>query len=128
MITALLIIAHGSPREESNEDVYSVASRVRETARFDRVHVGFLDCNEPDIAAAARECVNAGAGRVVCVPYFLHLGRHVALDIPQILLGCAAEFADVEFLLTPLIGTSATMTDILLQRAREALARELSLE
>ncbi|MGI8907888.1 MAG: sirohydrochlorin chelatase [Candidatus Sumerlaeaceae bacterium] len=119
--TALLVIVHGSPREESNDDVRRVLDHIREGGKYDQVQAAFLDCNEPDIPTAVRQCVEAGARRIVCVPYFLHSGRHVALDIPQILQQCASTFPHVEIFLSPLIGSSAVISQILRYRARQAV-------
>ena len=117
MITALLLIAHGSPREESNRDVERVVNRVREHRGYDFVKIAYLDCNDPNIPDGIRECVAVGAERIVCVPYFLHAGRHVSLDIPAIVQQAAREHKHVGFLLSPLIGRSTSITEILKRRA-----------
>ena len=82
---ALLLIAHGSRREASNQEIRDLAHRLEEVAseRFDKVVPAFLEIAEPDIPDGVTHCVEAGATEVVAVPYFLSAGRHVAEDIPE---------------------------------------------
>ena len=81
---ALLLIAHGSRREASNQEVRELAARLEQIAgdRFDRVLPAFLELAEPDIPTGVDLCVEGGATTVTAVPYFLSAGRHVASDIP----------------------------------------------
>src|SRR5438045_2742578 len=85
MTEALVIMVHGSPRAESNEDVLAVVERVRRCGAYPIVTVGFLECNSPTITEAIARCVKQGAQRVIAVPYFLHTGNHVADDLPELL-------------------------------------------
>lgn len=82
---ALLLIAHGSPRPEANEDIVRLADAIRAANAFEHVEVAYLDCNQPDIAAGIDLCVGAGAQQIVAVPYFLHGGRHFLFDVPALL-------------------------------------------
>jgi sirohydrochlorin ferrochelatase len=81
---ALLLIAHGSRREASNQEVRELAARLERIAgdRFDRVIPAFLELAEPDIPTGVDLCVASGATTVTAVPYFLSAGRHVVSDIP----------------------------------------------
>lgn len=81
---ALLIVAHGSRRETSNEEVRQITRQVSEIAGddFGLVVSGFLELVEPSIPDGIQHCIDAGAAEVVVLPYFLSAGRHVAEDIP----------------------------------------------
>jgi len=50
-LKALLLVAHGSRRRESNEEIAILTQRVRECAggRFDLVTCAFLELAEPSI-------------------------------------------------------------------------------
>jgi len=80
----LLIAAHGSRREASNQEVLTLAERVRgmPDLDFDAVEAGFLELAEPSIPAALERCIERGADEVDVFPYFLAAGRHVITDIP----------------------------------------------
>ncbi len=81
---ALLLIAHGSRREASNQEVRELAARLEQIVgdHFDRVTPAFLELAEPDIPTGVDLCVESGATTITVVPYFLSAGRHVASDIP----------------------------------------------
>ncbi len=94
MSDALLVMVHGTPRPEANTDMFRVVEELKArpdaAARFPIVEVGFMECNEPAIPEAIDRCVDAGATRVVAVPYFIHAGTHVADDLPTLLGGAGA--------------------------------------
>jgi len=83
-VKALLIVAHGSRRETSNEEVRQITRQVSELAgdEFGLVASGFLELADPSIPDGIQHCIDAGADEVVVLPYFLSAGRHVAEDIP----------------------------------------------
>lgn len=114
-MNALLLMAHGSPRPEANEDVLRVAELLRE--RFPIVVVGYLDCNEPDIPAAIDQCVAAGATSIAAVPYLLHSGRHFLIDLPRLLDEGSARHPGVEIRMGDYIGHMPQMADVLRDRA-----------
>ena len=117
----ILLIAHGSPREESNQDIRRVVESLRASKRYHFVEAAFLDCNEPDIAEGFRRCVAAHCGTVIAVPYFLHPGKHVALDVPRQLKAAAALAPHVSVLMTAYVGQSVEITNALVHRAMTSL-------
>lgn len=118
--TALLVMVHGSPRPESNADVFAVVDLVRERGIYPVVEVGFMECNEPAIADAIERCVQHGARRVVAVPYFLHTGNHVAADLPALLEQAQERYPEVEFLMGDFIGRDPALDDVIRDRAAQA--------
>lgn len=118
--TALLILAHGSPRPESNAGLYAMAKACEERSDYALVQVGFLECNDPSIPAAIDLCAEARVARIITVPYFLHTGTHVSEDLPQLLEAGRNRHAGVEFLLADFIGRSTKVTEILGDRIEEA--------
>ena len=120
--SALLILVHGSPRPESNRDMFAVVDvlRARSDIGYSIFQVGFMECNEPDIPTAIEHCVRDGATRVVAVPYFLHTGNHVADDLPTSLEGAQEKYPHVEFLMGDYLGHDAVILDVLQDRVLEA--------
>jgi sirohydrochlorin cobaltochelatase len=110
-------MVHGSPKPESNDDVFAVVEKVRAAQKYFYVQVGFLECNEPSISEAIQNCVAAGARRVVAVPYFLHAGRHVADDLPRLLEDASAQYPQVEFLMGEYLGQEPMLAKVLLELA-----------
>jgi sirohydrochlorin cobaltochelatase len=118
--SALLILVHGSPREESNVDMYEVVEQVRAVQKYFYVQVGFLECNDPPIPQAIEKCIEAGAERIIAVPYFLHAGRHVADDLPGFLEEASDKYPQLEFLMGDYLGRELSLTKVLLQMAKKS--------
>ena len=118
---ALLLIAHGSRREDSNVEVRELAARLEQLAgnHFDCVIPAFLELAEPDIPTGIGLCAKAGATTVTAVPYFLSAGRHVAKDIPAELEKAAREHQSVMVQQSDYLGKHLSITDLLLSLAME---------
>ncbi len=114
-------MVHGSPRPQSNGAMFDVVEMVKARGTFDFVTVGFMECNEPTIPEAAAQCVEAGAGKVIAVPYFLHSGSHVADDLPTLLEEARGNYPDVQWLMGDYLGRDELVADVVAQRVREAL-------
>ncbi len=81
----LLLMAHGTPLPEANAPLYPLAAQVAQQIGLAGSTVAFLDCNAPAIPAALADLAARGVKQVIAMPYFLHLGRHVAQDLPALL-------------------------------------------
>lgn len=116
---SLLLIAHGSRREASNQEVRELAETLSEVAgeQFDMVVPAFLELAEPDIPGGVDHCVAAGASSVRVVPYFLSAGRHVATDIPAELEKARSNHPDIEIVQSDYLGKHETIPGILLSLA-----------
>jgi sirohydrochlorin ferrochelatase len=116
---ALVLIAHGSRRAASNQEVNKLASRLQGAAsgRFQLVETGFLEIASPSIPQAIETCIEAGATSLVIVPYFLAAGRHVAEDIPRIVEPLAQQHRHVTIHIAEHIGASASMSNLVLESA-----------
>lgn len=122
-MNALLVMVHGSPKPTANAPMFEVVeafkARPDAQAQFPVVHVGFMECNEPDIPSAIDACIDAGATRIVAVPYFLHTGTHVCDDLPTLLRDGQAKYPGVTFLMGDYLGLSPRLTTLLAERASE---------
>src|SRR5260370_27371179 len=78
----VLVVGHGSRREEANEDVREAARRIAERGRFALVEAAFLEIEHPDISEGFTRLVERGAREITVHPYFLSPGRHTRGDIP----------------------------------------------
>lgn len=114
--THLLIVAHGSRREASNDEVRRLAERVRTLCgpEVAGVEVAFLELAEPSIPEGLARCAAAGADEIVVFPYFLAAGTHVAQDIPEAVDEFAQAHPQVRVRLTPHLGASDALPGAIL--------------
>ncbi len=116
---ALLLVAHGSRRNASNEEVRALAQRLRDRAgdAFGRVECAFLELAEPSIPEGIQQCIDAGAREVVVLPYFLSAGRHVSEDIPAQVRLKQQQHPQVAIRIAPYLGAAPGVAELLLEAA-----------
>ena len=114
-MNSLLIVAHGSRRRASNEEVVELAQRLQVNLQghYAVVKACFLEIAEPSIPEAIRSCIRQGASVVTVLPYFLSAGRHVYEDIPNEVQIVRNEFPMLRIEITPHIGSSPEMLGLI---------------
>ena len=116
---ALLLIAHGSRRKQSNEEVVILVDRLRHkcSEQYSIIHAGFLELAETLIPDGIKKCIDDGATSIIVLPYFLNSGNHVIEDIPNIVNDTKPHYPDVEIKIAPHLGASPLMVDLLIASA-----------
>ncbi|HET7315177.1 CbiX/SirB N-terminal domain-containing protein [Salinisphaera sp.] len=116
MIDALLVVAHGSRRAESNDEVRVLTERVRHAAghRFAAIECAFLELAPPSIPDGLARLIDHGATHITVLPYFLAAGRHVAEDIPAEVEHTRRRHPGITIEIAPYLGTSDAMPGLLL--------------
>lgn len=115
----LLFILHGSPHPEANSPALSIARQIQAQQTWDDVAVAYLDCNQPDIHTALDQAGDAGLTRLDVLPYFLHPGRHLIVDIGNALQAARKRWPEMEIHITPAVGESPQLPAVLLHRINE---------
>jgi sirohydrochlorin ferrochelatase len=112
---ALVLVAHGSRRQASNEEVTALSELVsnRMADDFPIIEAGFLELAEPSIFNAIDRCVQQGATDISVLPYFLSAGRHVQHDVPAEINNAKAIHPGIPMLLLPHIGGSPQMIELI---------------
>jgi sirohydrochlorin ferrochelatase len=116
---AILLVAHGSRRAESNAEIARLTERLATKAesRFEIVEHAFLELCDPLIPDGIQTCIEQGATSVSVVPYFLARGTHVADDIPEQVAIKQVEYPNMDIHITDYLGTSDELVDVLLKLA-----------
>ncbi|HVD60671.1 MAG TPA: CbiX/SirB N-terminal domain-containing protein [Gemmatimonadaceae bacterium] len=115
---AILLVDHGSVRNEANEMLVDMAQLVqRMTGNDVIVRYAHMELAEPTIAEGFANCVEAGANEVIVFPYMLSPGRHSTTDIPRMVNAAAANHPGVTFSVTPPFGIEEKLGEIILARA-----------
>ena len=118
---ALLLIDHGSTRDDANDLLPKVARMVLDMSDFEIVYYAHMELAEPTIQQGFDTCVAAGATEVIVHPYFLSPGRHSVSDIPRMVAEAAAKYAGVSYRLTEPLGLDPKIGELILRRVRESL-------
>lgn len=117
----LVVVDHGSRREESNVQVVALAKAI-EAARPELiVEPAHMELAAPTLAEAFSKCVARGASLVVVHPYFLAPGSHWDRDIPALAAQAAASHPGVKYLVTAPLGPHPLLAQIVFDRVGQCL-------
>lgn len=116
---SLLVIAHGSRRAASNDEVRALVERIADSQKsdFDEVSAAFLELASPSIPEGLEASIERGAKEVVVFPYFLAAGRHVVEDIPNEVAPVIDKYPEVTVRIAPHLGQSSELPSIILDTA-----------
>jgi sirohydrochlorin ferrochelatase len=115
---AILLIDHGSVRDEANRMLESMGELVQQVAGDQVVvKVAHMELAEPTIEQGLEACVRAGATEVIAFPYMLSPGKHSTRDIPRMVAEAAASYPEVRCTVTPAFGVHEKLAEVVLERA-----------
>lgn len=115
----ILVVGHGSSREEANRDVREAARRIGERGGFTLVEAAFLEIEHPSIAEGFKRLVERGARNVMVHPYFLSPGRHTRGDLPREVREAARCFPGVSYQITEPLSAHPLVIEASIERIRE---------
>lgn len=115
----LLLVAHGSRREESNIEIESLSEKIStlEPKEFDKVMPAFLEFASPSIPEAIKECTELGATKVTILPYFLSAGVHITRDIPNEISEASQNTPGLDIQIANYFGSRDEIAEILMKTA-----------
>ncbi|MFQ5657968.1 MAG: CbiX/SirB N-terminal domain-containing protein [Candidatus Methylomirabilales bacterium] len=123
MQRALLLVDHGSRRQEANAVLVQVAEIIRRLSDFAVVHYAHLEIAEPTIAQGFDACVADGARDVIVHPYFLAPGSHYNEDIPRLVAEAASKHPGVHWTITEPLGIHPKLCEVVMERIEAAVNR-----
>ncbi len=121
MKRALLLVDHGSRREQANAVLVEVAETIRRLSDFVVVHYAHMEIAEPTIAQGFDACVADGAREVVVHPYFLAPGDHYNETVPRLVAEAAARHPEVRWTITEPLGIHPKLGEVVLERVEAAV-------
>src|SRR4051794_17017144 len=118
MPNAIIIVDHGSRRDESNQLLEEISSLFaqRFAQTYDIVEPAHMELAEPSIGAAYARCAQRGATRVIVCPFFLGPGKHWTSDIPRLTADAAKDFPHTEYHVTMPLGIDDLILELLAKR------------
>ena len=105
----LLLFAHGARDPAWAQPFAAVLRHCRALRPQQPVALAFLEFMAPNMLDAGGDLAKAGCTAVDVVPLFLGAGGHVRKDIPVLLAQLAQRHPQVQWLLRPAVGESASV-------------------
>jgi sirohydrochlorin ferrochelatase len=118
----VVLVDHGSKREESNAQVVELARALGAAHPELLVEPAHMELAEPTLAAAFDRCVERGARVVVVHPFFLAPGSHWDRDIPDLAAEAAARHPVTPYLVTAPLGPHPLLMAIVSERIAQCLS------
>lgn len=118
---AIILLAHGSRVPEAGRDMEQVANRLKEKYTYPIVEICYFSRWGPHFPEILEKCVHQGAKKIIVIPYFLHAGLHLLLDIPEMLQEEARKFPQVKVILGKSLGFNEALVDLVQRRIEEAM-------
>ena len=116
----IILMGHGSRVPGAGRDMEEVAQRLRDKYGYPRVEICFVSRLGPHFPEIFENCVNQGAKKVLAIPYFLHEGLHLLLDIPEMMQKEAKRFPHVKLILGRSLGFDEGLVDLVERRIEES--------
>lgn len=105
-----ILLSHGSRRLNANQPVEALATQLGAVSAYWSV--------PPSLEARVKALVEAGYRKIAILPYFLFAGG-ITDAIAQTVELISQQFPDVELRLTPPIGASAELANLILDLTKE---------
>ena len=107
MNKALIVIAHGSRKKETQDELKLLVEQlVQLESSYQTIEYAFLELSEPDLVTVIRKLHAQEIESINIFPYFLNAGRHVNEDIPQLVQAAQEQFPTMKIELLRHFGTS----------------------
>lgn len=113
---ALIFIAHGSKKELSNSEFKDLVQTIKEEDKnYDFIEASFLEIASPSIEICVDEVVKKGAKEIIFYPFFLNSGKHILVDIPNIIEELKKNYPEIFFSSFEHFGKSKYIKEIILR-------------
>jgi sirohydrochlorin ferrochelatase len=117
----VIIVDHGSRREQSNQMLDEIAAEFEKTSEYPIVEPAHMDLAKPSVAMAFDRCVARGATVIVVFPFFLLPGRHLEEDIPALVAAAAARHPDITTHISKPFSPHPLLVKVMADRISESL-------
>lgn len=118
---AIILLGHGSRVQQASDDMERIATTLRDRYGYPRVECCFMSRLGPHVPETLRTLVAAGEARILVIPYFLHTGVHLRLDIPELLQREAQKYPGVRVQLGAHLGFDDVLVTLVHRRILTSL-------
>jgi sirohydrochlorin ferrochelatase len=118
--TAIILIGHGSRVPASGSDMEKVAVGLRNDSDHVIIETCYMSRMKPFFSETLKKVIDAKVDKVMVIPYFLHSGLHLVLDIPKMIQENAEKYPDVKIVYGKHLGYDDAMVTLVKRRIEES--------
>jgi sirohydrochlorin ferrochelatase len=113
-VKILIIVAHGSRREQSNQEVKSFVDKLGKNLKgtFNKVSYAFLEFSPITIESVIKDSFKSGAQEITVFPLFVSAGKHVSKDIPLAIGRALEEYPEGKVFLKDHLGAHSGLLNL----------------
>ncbi|MHB1443800.1 MAG: sirohydrochlorin chelatase [Candidatus Humimicrobiaceae bacterium] len=115
-MNGVLILAHGSKRQETERTLNSLIEKVKQKVDENLIYPAYLQFSEQNLEKGIEYLVDNGAKNIKIVPLFLFNGVHVTQDIPNELDEIMGRYPGVTVKMSRHLGDDDRIADIIADR------------
>ena len=114
-MNGLILIAHGSKKDLSNNEFKDLVNEIKSKDKdFEEIDAAFLEFATPNIDMVVKEQIEKNITKIYFYPYFLNSGKHVSVDLPNIINSLQDVYTNIDFMLLEHFGKSDKISDIII--------------
>lgn len=117
----IIILGHGSRVRKAGGDMEKIAELLKEKFDYAVVDYCFMSRLGPHFPETLEKMVAGGAKHVMVIPYFLHTGLHIRLDIPEMMQHEAEKYPGVKIQLGSNLGFDESLAALVAKRIEESM-------
>lgn len=117
---ALILLGHGSRVPDAGNSMIQVADALREKGGFTMVEYCNMSRLGPHFDETLDRCVTSGARDVLVLPYFLHNGLHIKLDVPAMMQQAVLKYPRVRLVFGKNLGFDPLIVQLVEKRIAES--------
>jgi sirohydrochlorin cobaltochelatase len=116
MKKGLMILAHGSKVDETDQIMTKYLEAVSDSVGYDQVEKAYLQMMLPSVEMAFKKFHDMNVTELTILPFFIFNGNHIKIDIPEKLEEMTKLYPKVTIRLLENIGFDKKMADLIIER------------
>ncbi|HSQ41614.1 MAG TPA: CbiX/SirB N-terminal domain-containing protein [Fibrobacteraceae bacterium] len=117
----ILFLGHGSRAPGAMEGMQQVAETLQQKYAVRDLVMCTMEGLGLNLRDAIRKCYAQGCRHMLVVPFFLHSGNHLLLDVPEMLNEARTEFPDLAIHQGRHLGADPALAELAFRRIQESL-------
>ncbi len=113
---AVILLGHGSRVPDAGKYMKQVASGLKAKYGHSIVEICYMSRLGPHFPEVFEKCLGQGATEIKVIPYFLHDGLHLVLDIPEMMQKIAQKRQGIKLVLGQNLGFDDVLVDLVQRR------------